>query len=120
MMRNKQTQCERTYEVLADGRWHSTEELREKTRATYPPARIQDLQNRGYLITDEWQEWNGRRLHGYRLVLNDTSGLSPDHWEKCIREYARTETRQVAAAINDDLALHEDLIKKDAQQKLTI
>jgi hypothetical protein len=116
MNRNKQTQCERIYDLLSDGRWHPTEELREQTKATYPPARIQDLQRRGYAITDSWEEWGGRRIHGYRMILNREGTLTPIQWEKCIREYARTETREVTAAINDDLAQHERLIKKDRQQ----
>jgi hypothetical protein len=76
-MRNKLTQIEKVYELLADGRWHSNPEIEQKTGISYPPRRIFDLKRKRddndrllYFIHSRPVEINGTTWEEYRLELN--------------------------------------------------
>ena len=64
----RQTQTERLYEILADGGWHSTREMYERTKIYRIGSRIFDLKKQGKRIEARPTMIDGVRWEEYRLV----------------------------------------------------
>ena len=58
------TQVERILDILDDGRYHSTPELVEKTRATRIASRIWDIKQKGFKVEDRFGDYGFKE---YRL-----------------------------------------------------
>lgn len=70
---NHETQTERLYAILSDGKWHTTKELAEATGITRVAARIWDLRkgnanHKAWPIESKTENIDGTTWKAYRIT----------------------------------------------------